>query len=131
MNKVILLGHLGHDPELKNTQNGNSVANFSLATTERWMDKAGAKQEKTEWHRIVVWGTQATNCAKYLAKGSQALVEGKLQTRTWEDKDGTKRYTTEVVAQNVRFLGKPKSSGTQEMYGQDYGDNSPSDDIPF
>ena len=105
VNKVILLGRLGQDPELKYTPGGAAVCNFSVATTEAWTDKQGAKQEKTEWHRIVVWGKLAELCNQYLAKGRQAFLEGRLQTRSWDDKDGTKRYTTEILASTVQFIG--------------------------
>ena len=105
VNKVILIGNLGRDPEIRYTQGGQAVANFTLATNERWRDKEGQNQERTEWHRIVVWGKQAENCAKYLAKGRSCYIEGRLQTREWEDKEGNKRQTTEIVAQNVTFLG--------------------------
>ena len=106
VNKVILIGNLGRDPELRYTQSGQAVCNFTLATTESWTDKgSGDKVEKTEWHRIVVWGATAEAAAKYLAKGRSVYIEGKLQTREWEDKEGHKRQTTEIVAQNVTFLG--------------------------
>lgn len=105
VNKVILIGNLGRDPELRYTQGGQGVANFTLATNERWRDKDGQNQERTEWHRIVVWGKQAENCAQYLQKGRSCYIEGRLQTREWEDKEGNKRQTTEIVAQNVTFLG--------------------------
>ena len=97
VNKVILLGRLGQDPELKYTPGGSAVCNFSIATTEAWTDKQGQKQEKTEWHRVVVWGKLAELCNQYLAKGRQAFLEGRLQTRSWDDKDGHKRYTTEIL----------------------------------
>ncbi|NDC22540.1 MAG: single-stranded DNA-binding protein [Proteobacteria bacterium] len=113
MNRVTLLGRLGNDPELKQTPAGESVANFSLATNKSWTDKSGQKQQKTEWHRIVVWKKTAENCAKYLKKGRQALVEGELQTREWTDKEGVKRYTTEIVAQNVQFLGDGANKSEQ------------------
>lgn len=103
MNKVIILGRLGADPELRDAGQ-TKVTNLSLATTEKWTDKSGEKQERTEWHRVVVWGKQAENCARYLSKGSMALVEGKLQTRSWE-KDGEKKYATDIVAEVVRFVG--------------------------
>lgn len=109
VNKVILLGRLGQDPELKYTPGGAAVCNFSLATTEAWTDKAGQKQEKTEWHRIVVWGKLAELCNQYLSKGRQAFLEGRLQTRSWEDKDGNKRYTTEIMATTVQFIGGPSA----------------------
>jgi single-strand DNA-binding protein len=106
INKVILVGRLGSDPEIRYTQQGVGVTNFNIATSETWVDKAGEKQEKTEWHRIVVWGKMAEVCSQYLAKGRQVYVEGRLQTRQWEDKDGGKRFTTEVIAQNVQFLDR-------------------------
>jgi len=105
VNKVILLGRLGQDPELKYTPGGSAVCNFSMATTEAWTDKQGQKQEKTEWHRIVVWGKLAELCNQYLAKGRQAFLEGRLQTRSWDDKDGNKKYTTEILASTVQFIG--------------------------
>ena len=105
VNKVIIVGNLGRDPELRYIQSGQAVANFSVATNEKWKDKDGNNQERTEWHRIVVWGKSAENCAQYLQKGRSVYIEGKLQTREWEDKDGNKRSTTEVVAQAVQFLG--------------------------
>jgi len=103
--KVIIIGHLGKDPELKYTQSGEPVCNFSVATSEKWKDKNDQVQEKTEWHKIVVWGKTAENCDKYLSKGRQCYVEGKLQTRKWTDKEGVDRYTTEIVAHTVVFLG--------------------------
>ncbi|MCH8131879.1 MAG: single-stranded DNA-binding protein [Myxococcales bacterium] len=105
VNKVILIGNLGRDPELRFTRDGQGVANFTLATNERWRDKDGQNQERTEWHRIVVWGKQTENCAQYLQKGRSCYIEGRIQTREWEDKEGNKRQTTEIVAQNVTFLG--------------------------
>ena len=117
VNKVILVGNLGKDPELKYTQAGKAFCNFSIATTEAWNDAAGVKQEKTEWHRITVWAKQAENCGKYLKKGSSAYVEGRLQTRSW-DHNGEKRYATEIVADSVKFLGggagRPETSARHE-----------------
>lgn len=133
MNKVIILGRLGQDPQLKYLPGGSAVCNFSVATTEKWKDKEGVAQEKTEWHRIQVFGKLAELCNQYLAKGRQALVEGKLQTRSWDDKDGTKRYATEVVAQNVQFIGGAPQ-GQQNQTTPDTsapGANFASDDIPF
>jgi len=127
VNKVILLGRLGQDPELKYTPGGAAVCNFSMATTEAWTDKQGQKQEKTEWHRIVVWGKLAELCNQYLAKGRQAFVEGRLQTRSWDDKDGTKRYTTETLANTVQFIGgatansgdsRPANQGSDKSFNQ-------------
>jgi single-strand DNA-binding protein len=105
LNRVTLVGNLGKDPEVRYTQGGTAVANFSLATTEKWKDKDGKEQEKTEWHRIIVWGKQAENCGEYLAKGRQVLIEGRLQTREWKDKDDKRQWSTEVVASHVMFLG--------------------------
>jgi len=105
VNKAIIVGNLGRDPELRKTDSGQSVCNFSVATNERWLDKDKNKQERTEWHRIVTWAKIAENCAKYLKKGRPVYIEGRLQTREFEDKKGNKRTTTEVVAQVVQFLG--------------------------
>ena len=105
VNKVILIGNLGKDPELRYTPGGAAVTNFSIATNERWKDKNGQPQERTEWHNIVLWGRLAEIANDYLKKGSAVYIEGRLQTRSWEDRDGNKRYTTEVVAQRVLFLG--------------------------
>src|SRR5215813_6431207 len=105
VNKVILVGNLGADPEVRFTPSGQAVANFRIATSESWTDKSGQKQDRTEWHRIVVWGKLGELCGEYLAKGRQCYVEGRLQTREWTDKEGKKNYTTEVVASNVVFLG--------------------------
>lgn len=105
VNKVILVGNLGRDPELRYTQSGQAVANFTLATTERFSNREGERQERTEWHRIVAWGRTAELCAQYLAKGRSVYIEGRLQTREWEDKEGQKRRTTEITAQSVQFLG--------------------------
>ena len=112
VNKVILVGRLGQNPEIRYTPSGAAVANFSVATNEVWNDKSGQKQERTEWHKIVVWGKIAEVCGKYLTKGKQVYLEGRLQTRQWQDKDSQTRYTTEVIAQSVQFLGN--SSGTVE-----------------
>ncbi len=105
VNKVILIGNLGADPEVRFTPGGQAVANFRIATSESWTDKNGQKQERTEWHRIVVWGKLAELCGEYLKKGRQCYVEGRLQTREWTDKENRKNYTTEVVANAVTFLG--------------------------
>jgi len=112
VNKAILIGNLGRDPELRYTQNGQAVVNFTLATTENWSDRStGEKQERTEWHRIVAWGRTGEICAQYLSKGRTVYVEGRIQTREWEDKEGQKRRTTEINAQTVQFLGGPRGSG--------------------
>ena len=105
MNKAIIVGRLGQNPEVKFLPSGQAVSNFSVATNESWTDKEGVKQERVEWHRVVVWGKTAENCGKYLTKGRQVLVEGKIQTREWDDKAGVKKYTTEIQAQSVQFLG--------------------------
>lgn len=105
VNKVILVGNLGADPEVRYTPSGQPVANFRIATSETWMDKQGQKQERTEWHRIVAWGKLAELCGEYLAKGRQVYVEGKLQTRQWDDRDGNKKFSTEIQAQQITFLG--------------------------
>ena len=105
VNKVILVGRLGQNPEVRYTPGGAAVANFSVATNEQWNDKAGQKQERTEWHRIVVWGKLAELCNQYLQKGRQVYLEGRLQTREWQDKENQKRSTTEIHAQTVQFLG--------------------------
>lgn len=106
VNKVILVGNLGADPELKYTaQAGKSVCSLSVATNETWKDKSGSKQERVEWHRVQVWGDLAENCAKFLKKGRTVYAEGKLQTRKWEDKNGQTKYTTEILADRVVFLG--------------------------
>lgn len=127
VNKVILIGRLGGDPEVRYTNNGGAVANFNMATNESWMDKSGQKQERTEWHRIVVWGKMAEICGQYLSKGRQAFVEGRLQTREWNDKEGNKRYTTEIVAQNIQFLGGQgdrAGAGAGASTGSDFAGSS-------
>jgi single-strand DNA-binding protein len=141
VNKVILIGNLGRDPELRYTKSGQAVANFSVATSERFTDREGVQQERTEWHRIVAWGKTAELCAQYLSKGRQTYIEGRLQTREYEDKDGIKRYTTEVVAQNVTFLGGRGEGGAggggapsgPAGPGDPGGSGGPpsGDDIPF
>ncbi len=123
INKVILVGRLGQDPELKYTPSGMAVCNFSMATSESWTDKSGQKQERTEWHRIVVWGKLGEISGKYLAKGRQAYVEGQLQTRSWEGKDGQKRYTTEINAKNVQFLGGAQAGSDNNYASSDNGMN--------
>jgi single-strand DNA-binding protein len=105
VNKVIAIGNLGKDPEVRYTPNGQAVANFNIAVSESWMDKQGQRQERTEWMRIVTFGKTAELCGEYLSKGRQCYVEGRMQTREWNDKDGNKRFTTEVVAQTIQFLG--------------------------
>lgn len=151
VNKVILIGNLGADPEVRFTPSGQAVANFRIATSESWTDKnSGQKQERTEWHRIVVWGKLGELCGEYLKKGRQAYIEGRLQTREWTDKEGKKNYTTEVVAQTVQFLGggpgarseggyKPRedaaggggASGGYQGPPDDVSGPPAGDDIPF
>src|SRR5687768_1009822 len=122
VNKVILIGNLGADPEVRFTPGGQAVANFRIATSESWTDKNGQKQERTEWHRIVVWGKQAELCGEYLKKGRQCFVEGRLQTREWMDKENRKNYTTEVVANQVVFLGGRDGAGAGAARGRgDFG----------
>jgi single-strand DNA-binding protein len=111
LNKVMLIGHLGGDPELKYTPGGQAVANFSVATNEVYKDKEGNQQERTDWHRIVVWSKLAEIAAEYLKKGRLVYLEGRLQTRSWNDKDGIKRYTTEIVAQNFQMLDRKTEGG--------------------
>jgi len=111
INKVILIGRLGKDPEMRFTQSKQAVANFSIATSESWKDKGGQKQEKTEWHNIILWARLAELANEYLHKGSQVYIEGRLQTRSWDDKDGIKHYTTEIIGQNMQFLDEKKNSG--------------------
>ena len=130
INKVIIIGNLGKDPEMRYFQDGTPVANFSIATSETWQDKnSGEKKERTEWHRIKATGRLAEICGEYLAKGRQVYIEGKLQTREWEDQQGVKRYVTEIVAQNMQMLGTRDEGGQGEGYsprqtGQGTGYNS-------
>jgi single-strand DNA-binding protein len=139
VNRVILIGNLGRDPELRYTQSGQAVTNFNIATNEKWKDKDGQTQERTEWHRINVWGKPAENCAQYLQKGRSVYIEGRLQTRDWEDREGNKRQTTEIVAQTVQFLGgrgeggpRPSEPPPTEASGDSSsGASSDGDDIPF
>lgn len=105
LNKVMLIGHLGNDPEVRYTQGNQAVGKFRLATSESYTDRNKNQQTRTEWHNIVVWGRTAEIVSKYLKKGRQVYLEGRIQTRSWEDREGNKRYTTEVVAQRVLFLG--------------------------
>ena len=136
LNKVFLLGHLGHDPELRHTRKGTEVVNFGMATTKRWKDQdSGERMERTEWHRVVVFGQVAKFIGDYAKKGAQVHVEGSLQTREWTDKEGTKRYTTEVVGRQVQLLGKKetvdlKPPATEEPPTAETVE-VPEDDIPF
>jgi single-strand DNA-binding protein len=111
VNKVILIGNLGRDPETRYMPDGGAVTNISIATTETWKDKAGEKQEKTEWHRVAFFGKLAEIAGEYLKKGSQVYVEGRLQTRKWQDKDGADKYTTEIVADRMQMLGSRAGMG--------------------
>jgi len=136
VNKAILVGNLGTDPELRYTPSGKAVANFSLATNEQWTNKDGEKEERTEWHRIVAWGRLGEICGEYLGKGSQVYIEGKIQTRPWEDRDGNKRYTTEIIAQTMQMLGgiskkEGEASSPEERHPVEEPISIPDDDIPF
>jgi len=126
INKVILIGNLGKDPDLRHTANGSSVASFPLATSERWNDKSGAKQEHTEWHNIVAWGKLADIAHQYLKKGKSVYIEGKITNRSWNDKEGNKRYRTEIVANQLQFLGL---SGSPELgaAADDHSESSPAE----
>ena len=140
INKVILIGRLGADPEMRYTQSGAAVATLSVATSEHWKSKDGQKESKTEWHRVVLWSKLAELASQYLSKGRQVYLEGRLQTRSWDDKDGQKRYTTEIVANSMQFLGgasdERSTSASQDMPpdmppmpGSSSADTE--DDIPF
>ncbi|MGB9441543.1 MAG: single-stranded DNA-binding protein [Desulfobacterales bacterium] len=139
INKVILIGNLGGDPEVRYTPSGVAVAQFNIATSEEWKDKdSGEKRERTEWHRIVAWRRLGEICGEYLSKGQQVYVEGRIQTNTWEDKEGNKRYTTEIIANTVQFLGKRESSESarpRSTTPADYqgvpAQGPADDDIPF
>jgi len=145
VNKVILVGNLGRDAELRYTPGGAAVATLNLATTEVWNDKGGQKQEKTEWHRVVLWGKSAESLNEYLVKGKQIYVEGRLQTRQWDDKDGNKRYTTEIRGDRIVLLsgggggmggGRTSNRGgsappDDPMGGGEMGAELTDDDIPF
>lgn len=137
VNKVILVGHLGADPEIRYTQSGAPVATIRLATSESWKNKNGQKEEKTEWHRVIAWAKLAELAGQYLSKGRQIYVEGRIQTRSWDDKEGHKRYSTEIVATNIQFLGGPGGAKTE---GKGMPEDLPpppdnlgasEDDIPF
>lgn len=121
VNKVILVGNLGKDPQTRSTPNGQEVATLTVATSEKFKGKDGELQERTEWHTVVVWGKQAESCGKYLTKGRQVYVEGRLATRKWTDKEGVEKYTTEVVAENVKFLGQGERKNAQAGAGEDLG----------
>jgi single-strand DNA-binding protein len=127
VNKVILIGNLGADPEVRYTQNGTAVANFRVATTETWK-KEGEKEELTEWHRIVTFGRLAEICGEYLSKGSKVYIEGRIQTRKWDDRDGNTRYTTEIVAREMKMLSPRGAAG--ENQGRYREEEPPLPDVP-
>jgi single-strand DNA-binding protein len=137
VNKAIILGNLGRDPELRHTPGGKAVATLRIATNEVWTDQSGERQERTEWHTVVVWGRQAENCNQYLKKGRSVYIEGRLTTRKWQDKDGKDRYSTEIVADRVQFIGGGTGAGGGG--GREFEDQSleppppggGGDDIPF
>jgi single-strand DNA-binding protein len=138
VNKVILIGHVGKAPEIRYTQGGAPVANFSLATNEYWSSSTGERQERTEWHRIVAWRKLAEICQEYVQKGSLLYVEGKLQTRSYEDRDGVKRYITEIQASNIGMLDRKTTPGMEAEAGEVPLDSLPpepgvsgDDDVPF
>jgi len=140
VNKVILIGNLGSDPTVRYTPQGTAVANFNIATSERFTNKGGEKEERTEWHRIVAWGKLAEICQQYLKKGKQVYIEGRLQTRQWEDQQGQKRSTTEVVANNMTMLGRAgEGGGSSDFVPQEFPAEpapqaaaaSTDDDLPF
>lgn len=134
VNKVILVGRLGQEPDMRSTTNGQQVCSLSIATSETWI-KDGNKQEKTEWHRVILWGSLAENARKYLKKGRLVYIEGKLQTRFWEDQQGQKRYTTEIIGQSMQFLESngDKKTDDYDGYDSEFSSNSRpmDDDIPF
>jgi len=129
VNKVILIGNLGSDPEVKYAQSGTAIANFNMATTETWA-KDGKKEEKTEWHRIVAFARLGEICGEYLTKGSKVYIEGKIQTRQWEDKDGQKRYTTEIVAREMKIL-TPKGENREDYNPSEPVKPAMDEDLPF
>ena len=137
VNKVILIGNLGSDPEVRQTPSGTSVTTFSIATNETWNDREGNRQEHTEWHRIVAWGKLAEICGEYLSKGRQVYIEGRLRTRTWEDKQGQQQRTTEIKADDMQMLGSRDGSGGgggQQSRTPEFATESVSmddDDLPF
>ena len=134
VNKVILLGNLGKDPEVRRLDDGRGVANFSLATSETYKNKSGEKVTNTEWHNIVLWSPLADIAENYLKKGSQVYIEGKISNRSYEDKDGVKKYISEVVGREITLLGRAQSSdsmNTQESTTQNNQESSVEDDLPF
>ena len=144
LNKVMLIGNLGKDPEVRYTTSGTAVASFSIATSERFKNKSGEWEERTEWHNVVLWGRQAEVSGEYLSKGKTVYIEGRLQTRKWQDKEGRDRYTTEVVGEKMQMLGSRGEGGGgrqgggakpggEESYGayEEPATFNPDDDIPF
>jgi single-strand DNA-binding protein len=138
VNKVILLGNVGRDPEVRSTGNGQSVASFSLATSRRWKDRDGNKQEQTEWHNVVAWGKLADVVAKYVTKGLRVFIEGRIETKSWDDKtSGEKRYKTQIVAENLTMLGERKGNvendarGRGDAHEDAAGGDFDDSDIPF
>jgi single-strand DNA-binding protein len=130
VNKVILIGNLGRDPEVRYLPSGDAVANLSVATTEVWKDKAGEKQEQTEWHRVAFFGRQAEICGEYLRKGSSIYVEGRLQTRKWTDKDGNERYTTEIRGDRMQLLGGRGAGGGSAEMREPPAESAPAESAP-
>ena len=144
VNKVFLIGNLGADPEVRYTQNGSAVANFTVATTEVWKKQDGSKEEQTEWHRVVAFARLGEICGEYLGKGSKVFIEGRLQTRKWQDRDGNDRYTTEIVAREMKMLsprgtgnagntGGARSGGGGGHFNEEpsYPEPTMGDDVPF
>ena len=130
VNKVILIGNLGKDPDLRYLPSGQAVAKFPLATGMKWKDKDGQLQERTDWHNIVAFGRQGEVCNEYLKKGSPVYVEGRIQTRSWEDKDGNKKYMTEIITQSVRMLGR-KGEPQEEVSEEVAETKTEDEDLPF
>lgn len=135
VNKAILVGRLGKDPEIKYTPSGTAVTNFTIATSENFKDKDGQRQERTEWHRIVAFGKLAEICGEYLAKGKQVYIEGRIQTRSWDDKNGNKRYTTEIIANTMQMLGRADDTAKGGAESPDIGGvpepTTIEEDVPF
>ena len=131
-NQAIIMGNLGRDPEVRQTNNGAAVANMSVATSERWRDQNGERQERTEWHRVVVFGSQADKVVEpYLRKGSSVLVRGKITTRKWQDQDGNDRYTTEIIANEIVLNGGSRGQGDDNQREEPRPESTSTDNIPF
>jgi single-strand DNA-binding protein len=136
VNKVMLIGRLGKDPDIRYTPDGTMVTTFRMATDEQWKDKNGEKVQKTEWHQIVTYRKLAEICGNYLVKGKLVFIEGRIQTRSWEDKEGVKRYTTEIIANDMKMLDSKGQNKTEDASfdatpGSSNGGNTPLDDVPF